>query len=334
MPLENRLKEHRARLGINQADMGKRAGVSRQTISLIERGDYSPSVTLALKLAKICQVTVEDIFSYTEEENNEYKKKKNVYVKYAVIMCISGALGGILGGVMEMGHVHGVLTGIQEGMQFFLNSVRTWMLPLMAICGVIALVLCEQYMGRLKRAGEAMEQAEDEVYERLDYELEAAGSRGMIVSFVGSIAMILLLATGYSTKYIESLNGSGIMWFLLEILTFIALEVYLNVWQIRYVRVIQKIYPDKKGDPTSLKFPKQWLESCDEAEKECIYQASYKGYQTVMKWAPILTFVALILHMFFDTGILAIVMPSVIWLVTSVTYCRACLQNKGEKRSK
>ena len=68
MPLENRLKEHRARLGINQADMGKRAGVSRQTISL---GDYSPSVTLALKLAKICQVTVEDIFSYTEEENDE-----------------------------------------------------------------------------------------------------------------------------------------------------------------------------------------------------------------------------------------------------------------------
>lgn len=43
MALENRLKEYRARLGINQADMGKLAGVSRQTISLIERGDYSPS---------------------------------------------------------------------------------------------------------------------------------------------------------------------------------------------------------------------------------------------------------------------------------------------------
>ena len=71
MPLENRLKEHRARLRINQTELGKRAGVSRQTISLIERGDYSPSVTLALKLAKICQVTVEDIFSYTEEENDE-----------------------------------------------------------------------------------------------------------------------------------------------------------------------------------------------------------------------------------------------------------------------
>ena len=71
MPLLNRLKEYRSKLGINQTELGKRAGVSRQTISLIERGDYSPSVTLALKIAKICQVTVEDIFEYTEDENDE-----------------------------------------------------------------------------------------------------------------------------------------------------------------------------------------------------------------------------------------------------------------------
>ena len=71
MPLLNRLKEYRSKLGINQTELGKRAGVSRQTISLIERGDYSPSVTLALKIAKICQVTVEDICEYKEDENDE-----------------------------------------------------------------------------------------------------------------------------------------------------------------------------------------------------------------------------------------------------------------------
>ena len=71
MTLGNRLKERRAALNVNQQEMGRLCGVSRQTVSLIERGDYSPSVTLALKLAKICQVTVEDIFSYTEEENDE-----------------------------------------------------------------------------------------------------------------------------------------------------------------------------------------------------------------------------------------------------------------------
>ena len=70
MPLRNRLKEHRARLSLNQSQLGILAGVSRQTISQIERGDYSPSVTLALKIAKICNVTVEDIFSYEEDEND------------------------------------------------------------------------------------------------------------------------------------------------------------------------------------------------------------------------------------------------------------------------
>lgn len=72
MPLYNKLKELRARLSINQSELGKRAGVSRQTISLIERGDYSPSVTLALKIAQIFNVHVEDIFEYEEgDDNNE-----------------------------------------------------------------------------------------------------------------------------------------------------------------------------------------------------------------------------------------------------------------------
>ena len=71
MPLLNRLKEHRARLGVNQQELGRLAGVSRQTISQIERGDYSPSVALALKLAKICGVQVEDIFTCQEEESHE-----------------------------------------------------------------------------------------------------------------------------------------------------------------------------------------------------------------------------------------------------------------------
>ncbi len=71
MPLTNHLKEYRARLGVNQQEMGRLVQTSRQTISQIERGDYSPSVTLALKLAKACDCNVEDIFEYVEGEENE-----------------------------------------------------------------------------------------------------------------------------------------------------------------------------------------------------------------------------------------------------------------------
>ena len=71
MPLYNHLKEYRAKINVNQQEMGKLVGVSRQTISQIERGDYSPSVTLALKIAQVFQVKVEDIFSYVEDEEEE-----------------------------------------------------------------------------------------------------------------------------------------------------------------------------------------------------------------------------------------------------------------------
>jgi len=71
MPLYNHLKEFRAKIDVNQQEMGRLVGVSRQTISQIERGDYSPSVTLAIKIAKIFNARVEDIFDYVEDESDE-----------------------------------------------------------------------------------------------------------------------------------------------------------------------------------------------------------------------------------------------------------------------
>ena len=68
MPLYNHVKQAREELAISQTELGKRCGVSRQTISSIERGDYHPSVVLALRIARIFGKTVEDLFSWEEEE--------------------------------------------------------------------------------------------------------------------------------------------------------------------------------------------------------------------------------------------------------------------------
>ena len=68
MGLQNRLKELRAKHGLNQQELGSLVGASRQTISLIERGDYNPSITLALRISQVFQVPVEQVFYLTEEE--------------------------------------------------------------------------------------------------------------------------------------------------------------------------------------------------------------------------------------------------------------------------
>ena len=68
MKLKNRLKELRARDGLNQTDLAKKAGVSRQTISLLERDEYTPSVVIALKIAQIFNESFENVFRLVEEE--------------------------------------------------------------------------------------------------------------------------------------------------------------------------------------------------------------------------------------------------------------------------
>ena len=68
MKLVNNLSDLRKEKGINQTDLGKLVGVSRQTISLIERGDYNPSVMVALSLARVFDVSLEEIFTLEEDD--------------------------------------------------------------------------------------------------------------------------------------------------------------------------------------------------------------------------------------------------------------------------
>lgn len=53
---------------MTQQDLAERVGVTRQTIVAIEKGNYSPSVALALRLAAVFGVKVEDIFQLEGEE--------------------------------------------------------------------------------------------------------------------------------------------------------------------------------------------------------------------------------------------------------------------------
>lgn len=86
----------------------------------------------------------------------------------------------------------------------------------------------------------------------------------------------------------------------------------------------------EKGDPTSSKFTEQWVESCDEAEKEIIYKSAYKTYIVLNKVIPILLLLTLIANMFLNTGILAVLVVAVIYLVTGMTYIRSSMVSKAK----
>lgn len=66
--MKSRLKELRARDGLNQTQLAKLSKVSRQTISLIEREEFIPSLLIAVRISRIFNEPVEKVFMFEEEE--------------------------------------------------------------------------------------------------------------------------------------------------------------------------------------------------------------------------------------------------------------------------
>ena len=65
--IENRVCELRVDRGVTQEDLAEAIGVSRQTIIALEKGKYTPSIMLALKIANFFKLPVEKIFTISRE---------------------------------------------------------------------------------------------------------------------------------------------------------------------------------------------------------------------------------------------------------------------------
>ena len=65
--ISNRIKEFRAKYDMKQEDLAKAVGVRRETIGNLEKGRYNPSLVLAWKIAKVFNVTIEDIFTVEDD---------------------------------------------------------------------------------------------------------------------------------------------------------------------------------------------------------------------------------------------------------------------------
>lgn len=67
-----KLKFRRIELNISQTELANRAGVTRQTIGLIESGEFNPSIKLCIAICKALGVTLNDLF--WEEDDDEEEK--------------------------------------------------------------------------------------------------------------------------------------------------------------------------------------------------------------------------------------------------------------------
>ncbi|WP_081886493.1 helix-turn-helix transcriptional regulator [Bifidobacterium reuteri] len=68
--MKTSLKIHRLARGMKQSELADLINVRRETIGRLEQGQYCPSLRLAMDLAKVFDTTVEELFSFDDEEND------------------------------------------------------------------------------------------------------------------------------------------------------------------------------------------------------------------------------------------------------------------------
>ena len=255
------------------------------------------------------------------------KEKKSSYFTATWKMLAAVIIGGIAGGVSAV--IYELMKkGIDAGIRTINGTIQQYIFPTLIIIAVVTVVVGEYSLYRLKNVYKEMKDADEDRFYELDYEEEKGGAWTSGVNLVSQVACIIILSFGYSLKYIESGKSR---YFLFACIIFILCYFYDIYLSVRYVKAIQAAHPEKKGDPTSRKFTEQWVESCDEAEKEIIYKSAYKTYIVLNKVIPLLLLLTLIANMFLNTGILAVLVVAVIYLVTGMTYIRSCMVSKAKK---
>ncbi|WLR52501.1 helix-turn-helix transcriptional regulator [Bacillus tianshenii] len=66
--MKTKIKEYRAKHNLTQLELAKAVGVRRETISFLEKGEYNPSLKLAIKIARNFHVSIEEIFIFEESD--------------------------------------------------------------------------------------------------------------------------------------------------------------------------------------------------------------------------------------------------------------------------
>lgn len=233
--------------------------------------------------------------------------------KFLGILVIASLVGGVLGGLSGVAGYF--LKGEELGAAItrLLSTASPWA---MALC---ATVLLGSGFYQYRRARTAFHGWDGE-NEDVIWQAEDRLSRAMLMSSLTAIVSFFFFSAG-AVKLPQEVDSAMIL--LAIFLVVIALSILL---QQKTVDLTKEINPEKRGSVYDMKFQERWWESCDEAERRQIGQASYKAYTTLNKFCPYCWGVLFLGNMIFHYGILPSTVVLLVWAVLTVSYTREAIR--------
>ena len=195
-----------------------------------------------------------------EKQGNQPNSYGKLMKRMLIYLGIGGVCGFFVGIFMTF--------GVKNGMSDLSDLVRPLALPIIAVIFVVSIVLMEFYSRKLKDTMKHLEEAEDEQYEVLSYEEEKYGAMLMNCNVISQVCDFIVLSFTFSRSWLEEASGKELAGFLAACVLFCINFFLYGYYQMRYVKMVQAAHPEKRGDMNSKNFQKDWMASCDEAEKE------------------------------------------------------------------
>lgn len=259
-----------------------------------------------------------------KEKGNRQKTKKEIYTKFAVLSLGGAGIGFIAG------FAGAWITDMYEGdLWGGLREIGTAAVPVIYVLVMtVGFLYCFINYGKAKKMFANWNREDESILDEVDKILEKALTPSnilMVCNFFFYSAMIYI-------SDIRAWEGRMEQTFLMVfgIIIFVIDKVLLIILQKLVVDLTKQLNPEKRGDVLDTEFQKEWLASCDEAEKKTIYEASYMAYRAASTACVVVWLFTLFGILLFDTGFFPSICVFIIWLTMVVSYSIAC--HKLEKK--
>lgn len=243
----------------------------------------------------------------------EDKKKKRSFL---IIMFFCAFAGGITGytsgmmreGVSELKQFSETVAAVIVESSYYLNVIVT----------VIAITIYLPLYRSSRRLYESWDGEDEAVINRIESRLCLALS---IVSIQQVLTVMITLICAQS--HVKLLDTEGLLWGkeICFLVGWIGALTFSMAAQRRAVNMEKEINPEKRGSVYDIRFQRKWFESCDEAEKLIIYQASYHAHRATAITCITLSIFCLLGSILWGIGFLPVCVIDIIWLVDTLTYC-------------
>lgn len=231
--------------------------------------------------------------------------------KFALILLGAAVFGGVLGFLAGWLGYSNASDFVVETVDYCLGAVIPWLIP------AVSLVLLAAAVWQYRRAKSLFAAWDGEEEESIDLAESRLNWVLLLTTVVMALNFFLLSACQYSMlPYGE----------LVSLAAFLLAIAAIMLIQQKVVDLARRINPEKQGSIYDMKFREKWLDSCDEAEKRQIGQASQRAYRVTSTVSVALWVVLLILDITFQIGVLPSFVVLLLWGVLQVSYILECIR--------